>query len=260
MDEGRNAATAPGEMIPEEDLQKYARYLARRHQWILSYRPDYAMEDLEMLAAMAIIQAVRAEGTETRKWVYIAPLYLKHQLKMELHLYQEPARFEMAATANKLRLDAPIKDGSDMTAAEILPDTDAVQPEQAAIADGIARAVWDALRALDDDLTRDVIIMHYMYGVTNQDIADTLQIRKRDVHNMLARGKLQLRYNHRLRAVVEAGIDELTPFYHGSGYGAWSHTGLSAPERLTIWRDEIRRKFKYYEHKNAQEVDNMQLQ
>ena len=250
METGDNA------MIPDKDLQKYAAYLANRQKWILQYRSDYSIDDLEVLAAMAIINAVRAEGTETRKWVYMAPFYFKQQLRTELHLYQEPERFTMAATSNKLQLDAPLEEGKDMTVAAVLPDPGAQAPEDAAIACSLSRAVWAALDALDDDLARDCIIMHYMHQISIKDIAAAAGIDKRAVCNLLARGKLQLRNNHRLRAVAEAGLDEMTPFFSCTGRGAWERSGMSVQERLTIWRDNKRRKLQYYTP-NAQDVENV---
>lgn len=244
-------------MIPDDELMKYARYLARRQSWVLQYRSDYSIEDLEVMAAMAILEAEYHDGTSTRKWVYTAPLYFKKQLREELCLYREPGRFAMACTSNKLQLDAPIGDDEDMTAAEAVPDPDAQSPEDAAISSSLSGAVWAALDELDEDIERDCIIMHYMHRVSIKEIAEAAGIDRQEVCNAIARGKLQLRYNHKLRAMVEAGLDEMTPFYSGTGRGAWERSGMSVQERLTIWRDQKRQKLQYNAPHDAQEVANV---
>lgn len=244
-------------MIPDDELMKYARYLARLQSWVLQYRSDYSMEDLEVMAAMAILEAEYHDGTSTRKWVYTAPFYFKIQLRKELCLYTNRDRFAMGCTANKVHLDAPIWDDEDMMVAETVPDPDAQSPEDAAISSSLCEAVWAALDELDEDIERDCIIMHYMYGVSMKEIAEAAGLDMLEVYNAIVRGKIQLRNNHRLRAIVEAGLDEMTPFYSGTGRGAWERSGMSVQERLTIWRDEQRRKLQYNAPHDAQEVANI---
>lgn len=251
MERGDNA------MIPDDELMKYARYLANRHSWVLQYRSDYSMEDLEVMAAMAILEAEYHDGTSTRKWVNTAPFYLKTILRNELCLYTNRDRFAMGCTANKVQLDAPIWDDEDMTAAETVPDPDAQSPEDAAISSSLSEAIWAALDELDDEMARDCIIMHYMHQVSIKEIAAAAGIDRREVRNMIDRGKLQMRYNHKLRAMVEAGLDEMTPFYSGTGRGAWERSGMSVQERLTIWRDNQRQKLQYKAPHDAQEVANI---
>ena len=232
-------------MISDEDLQKYSRYLARRYKWILQYRADYSMEDLEVMAAMGIVQAVQAEGTETRKWVYMAPLYMRQVLRDELHLYQDPGRFAMASTANKVQLDAPVMEDSETTQGELLADPDQQADYGGLLADDVQGTVRDALEAIDCDTVRQCIILHYIHRVTVKSLAQALQTTRQDIANMLARGKLQLRHNHRLRQLVEAGIDDMTPYYSHTGYAAWASSGMSAPEYLTMLRDRTRHNLEY---------------
>ena len=241
------------DMIPDEDLQKYAHYLARRYYWILDYHSDYSIEDLEVLAAMAIIKAVRDAGTETRRWVNLAPLHYKNLLRDELHIYQERQRFTIGCTSNKVHLDAPIYADSERTPADLLPDPDQL-PEDRAVDTSIRETLRDALYALNDAQERECIVLHYVDLVSITELAKTLQITRQGVIHILNRGKDQLRKNPRLREIMEAGLDAQTPYYRGTGQGAWRTDGLSAPERLTIWRDEQRQRMGL-NGKDAQQVD-----
>ena len=52
-------------LIEERDIQKYAAYLARRQSWALKYRQDMDLDDLESMAALGILEAIKEYGTET---------------------------------------------------------------------------------------------------------------------------------------------------------------------------------------------------
>ena len=232
-------------MLPDKDIMRYSRYLAKRYSWILDARRDYTLEDLEVMGAMAIVQAVKAEGLDTTKWASVAAMYFKTILREELAIFGNWKRYEMGTNYGKVQLNAPITDDENVTLEETLADPDQQPSYSRLFTADVCRTLDEALAKIDDDLTRECIMLHYMYQVPEKDIAAALQCDVTKIRNMRERGMRILRNDYRLRKLfLEDGIDEITPFYKATGLAAWRASGLSAPERLTIWREEHRIKQK----------------
>ena len=226
-------------LIEERDIQKYAAYLARRQSWALKYRQDMDLDDLESMAALGILEAIKEYGTETGRWKYVAPLKFKVELRREMHLYErQRERFLIESSAGKVELDAPAGEDEDgCTQHELIEDPALVPADTVMAGKQLQDDLAAALDHLDDDLAQQAVILCYLHDMPVMELAGHMRITPKDAKCAIRRGLAKLRKDKALREAYDVGLDEITPWFMAAGARDYTVTGLSAVEKIVMWRE-----------------------
>lgn len=231
-----------GEPWAEAD-ERWARWWGARFSWAARCYHWISLEDLEQAARIGILCARTAYSPDRGAWATWSAYFIQRELR---RLVGRGPGGSLPPVA--LSLDEPITEDTETTLGDMIPDGappvgEALEAAERSI---VLAAAVDRLGKLE----REAVIRVYLGGERQTAAAEGMGVSTPAFRCILERGKRQLRRDRMLRAFCE---ERPSPTY-STGLQAFRETGLSAPERAVIWKDQHRRQMEAQRQRVAGEV------
>ena len=209
-----------------QENARLVHYFAKRYR--AQTAQDY--EDVVQAGFIGLMNAAQSFDHKAGAWSTWAGLHIRREMRQTVGLggKQEP---------ETLSIDTPIADGEDITLADMITDESLPELDAGILQDETARAVQEAVEAVENAAERAAIKSVYLDGLTASEAARRLDVNAQELYKLLRSGKAKIRKDKRLlKALPE--LDAETRFYAKKGITAFTRDHSSIVEDAVIWRAE----------------------
>lgn len=193
------------------------------------------LEDLAQAACIGMIEAVPAWDSERGSFLAVAVYYMTCSIRQELGISTTKQRFENEEPPVLLGAPAGEDEGGE-TLQELVQDTTAADPQQAAEQADMQRIVHHAVEELPEK-QRNVVRAYYLDGSSMADLSSLIGCSTEKAEQYKRTGLYALRKNRQLRLLW---MEYDAAAFATRTYAAWKHTHTSAVEAAAMQRDLLR--------------------
>ena len=209
--------------------------VARRYLPIAIRNRGMDLEDLAQAACIGMIEAVPAWDTERGAFLTVAIYYMTCSIRQELGISTTKQRFENQEPPMLLSMPAG-KDESGDSLLDLVQDTTAADPQQAAEQADMQRIVRSAVEDLPDK-QRNIVRAYYLEGRSMADLSGLIGCSIEKAEQLKRIGIKALRRNKQL-CLLWMEYDAAA--FATRTYAAWKNTHTSTVEAATMRREQLR--------------------
>ena len=209
--------------------------IARRYLPTAIRNRGMDLEDLAQAACIGMIEAVPAWDAERGSFLTVAIYYMTCSIRQELGVLTTKQRFENQEPPMLLSTPSGEDENSD-TLLDLVQDTAALDPQQAAEQADLQRIVRKAVADLPDR-QRDVVRAYYLDRRSMADLSGLIGCSIEKAERIKRIGIKALRRNKRLRLLW---IEYEAAAFATRTYSVWKNTHTSAVEAGVMRREQLR--------------------
>lgn len=213
--------------------EKWVTYWASRYQWALNVRADLDMDDLKQAARIGILEALKTYDEDQESWTTYSSFFIKKEIRQALGI--EHGNIDPVL----ISLDEPIGEDDSMTRLDTLVDETTPAIEETICQNDKRRIIGDAICRLKES-EKDAVCKFYFQNKTYQQAADEMGVTPKRIEILLSRAKRNLRHDRMMQSI--AYLDANTNFLRTVSIREFNNTGISAVEKIVIWREEQTRR------------------
>ena len=224
--------TADPAAVIEQDTP-YIKYLAKRYESVVARSGVVGMDDLIQVGRIAVSEAQKKYQPGNYSFIQILFYDIRRRMREELKINPNTG----TAPDQLVYLDAPVSYSEEdaATLGELIPDPDAVSPDEPIIKEETQRetsaAVHAAVDRLKNEKQREVIRRLYLEDQTRSQAAEEMGLQYPNLCAIDHAARSKLRRDKWLRAFV-------FPQFNVS-IGSFKHTFTSAVEKAILWREQM---------------------